>query len=110
MLGEIYEKGTEEVKMDLEQAVIWYQKESARELKTGILCWMFWGASIMWLVDAIFEYAELHEAYFTPEPADMLNDLYLGLSVVALGLIIWLVILLVKDPKGVVRATLFKKA
>ncbi len=90
--------------------VIWYQKESARELKTGILCWMFWGASIMWLVDAIFEYAELHEAYFTPEPADMLNDLYLGLSVVALGLIIWLVILLVKDPKGVVRATLFKKA
>ena len=40
---------------------------------------------------------------------DMLNDFYLGLSVVALGLIIWLVILLVKDPKGVVKAALFKK-
>ena len=39
----------------------------------------------------------------------MLNDFYLGLSVVALGLIIWLVILLVKDPKGVVKAALFKK-
>ncbi|MFV0413929.1 MAG: hypothetical protein ACK5L3_11820 [Oscillospiraceae bacterium] len=39
----------------------------------------------------------------------MINDLYLGLSVVALGLVIWLVILLVKDPKGVVRAALLKK-
>jgi hypothetical protein len=39
----------------------------------------------------------------------MLNDFYLGLSVVALGLIIWLVILLVKDPKGVIKAALFKK-
>ena len=40
---------------------------------------------------------------------DMLNDFYLGLSVVALGLIIWLVILLYKDPKGVVKAALFQK-
>jgi len=31
------------------------------------------------------------------------------LSVVALGLIIWLVILLVKDPKGAVKASLLKK-
>ena len=31
------------------------------------------------------------------------------LSVVALGLIIWLIILLVKDPKGVVKEALFKK-
>ena len=47
--------------------------------------------------------------FFTPAAADMLNDLYLGLSVVALGLVIWLVILLISDPKGVVRAALFKK-
>jgi hypothetical protein len=63
----------------------------------------------MWLVDAIFEYSELGAEFFAPAPIDMLNDLYLGLSVVALGLIIWLVILLVKDPKGVVKATLFKR-
>lgn len=89
--------------------VIWYVSASARELKIGILCLMYWGASLMWLVDAFFEYAELHATYFTPEAADMLNDFYLGISVVALGLIIWLVILLVKDPKGVVRSVLFKK-
>ena len=39
----------------------------------------------------------------------MLNDLFLGVSVVALGLIVWLIILLIKDPKGVVKAALLKK-
>ena len=63
----------------------------------------------MWLVDAIFEYAELKAAYFTPALEDMVNDLYLGLSVVALGLIVWLVVLLIKDPKGVVKASFAKK-
>ncbi len=89
--------------------VIWYKSESARELKVGILCWMFWGASAMWLVDAIFEYAELHAEYFAPAAEDMLNDLFLGLSVVALALVIWIVVLLVKDPKGVVKSALSKR-
>ena len=71
---------------------------------------MFWGASLMWLGDAIFEYAELQEEYFSPAAEDMLNDAFLGLSVVALGLILWLIILLIKDPKGVVKAGLRKKA
>lgn len=89
--------------------VIWYKGAPKSEMKVGALCWMYWGASLMWLVDAIFEYAELGAEYFAPAPMDMLNDFYLGLSVVAFGLIIWLVILLVKDPKGVVKAALFKK-
>ena len=63
----------------------------------------------MWLIDAIFEYNELGAEFFTPAPLDMLNDFYLGLSVVALGMIIWLVILIFKDPKGVVKAALFKR-
>ena len=89
--------------------IIWYKNAPKNEMKVSILCWMYWGASLMWFVDAIFEYVELQAEYFTPAPADMLNDFYLGLSAVALGLIIWLVILLIKDPKGVVRASLFKK-
>ena len=56
-----------------------------------------------------YEYCELGAEYFTPSPADMLNDLYLGLSVAALGLVIWVIILLAKDPKGVIKASLFKK-
>lgn len=89
--------------------VLWYKGAPKSEMKVGVLCWLYWGASLMWLVDAIFEYAELHEKYFTPAPADMLNDFYLGLSVVALGLVIWLIILLVKDPKGVIKAALFRR-
>ena len=89
--------------------IIWYRGASKSEMKVGTLCFMYWGASIMWLVDAIFEYAELGTKYFNPAPIDMLNDFYLGMSVVAIGLIIWLVILLIKDPKGVIKAALFKK-
>ena len=63
----------------------------------------------MWLVDAIFEYAELGAEFFTPAAADMLNDSYLGLCVVALGLIIWIVMLFIKDPKGIIRKMLVKK-
>jgi hypothetical protein len=63
----------------------------------------------MWLVDAIFEYAELGAEYFTPAPADMLNDAFLGLSVVALALVIWIVSLLIRDPRGVMTAALKKQ-
>ena len=89
--------------------VVWYKKAPNDEYRVSVLCFLYWGASIMWLVDAIFEYAELHAEYFTPAPLDMLNDFFLGLSVVALGLIVWLVVLLVKDPKGVVKTALLKK-
>lgn len=89
--------------------VIWYRGAPKSEMKVGPLCWMYWGASLMWLIDAVFEYAELGAEFFAPAPADMLNDLYLGLSVIALGLVIWLMILLVKDPKGVIKVALFKK-
>lgn len=88
---------------------VWYASASARELKVGVLCWMFWGASLMWLADAVFEYRELGAEYFAPAAADMLNDLFLGLSAVALALVIWIVVLLVKDPKGVVRGQLFRR-
>ncbi|MCQ2522342.1 MAG: hypothetical protein MJ105_08185 [Lachnospiraceae bacterium] len=82
--------------------VIWYASEKAREMKVGLLCYMFWGASIMWLVDAIAEYIELREAYFTPALEDMVNDSFLGLSVIAFALIVWVVYLLIKDPKKVI--------
>ena len=81
--------------------VIWYQKDSGNQKRIGTLSLMYWGASLMWLVDAAFEYAELKAAYFRPEPLEMLNDLFLGISVVVLGLVIWLVLFLKKDPKGV---------
>ena len=61
---------------------------------------MFWGASLMWLVDAVFAYAEQGAACFTPAPAELLDGLFLGLSVMALALVIWLAALLIRTPRG----------
>ncbi len=88
---------------------LWYFKLHDRELMFGRLCLMYWGAALMWSVDAVFEYIELEAEYFTPSAGDMLNDAFLGLAAVALGLVIWLVMLLVKDPRHVLRNALTKK-
>ncbi len=85
--------------------VFWYGKDSENTMKTGTLSLIYWGAAIMWFVDAIFEYMELKAEYFVPSPQDMVNDAFLGFSVVAFGLVIWLVMLLLNDPKGVLRKT-----
>lgn len=78
--------------------IIWYASPKARMLKVGLLCYMFWGASIMWMVDAVAEYIELRSAYFTPALEDMINDSFLGLSVIVLALVIWAAYVLFKDP------------
>ena len=89
--------------------IVWYKKAPENEMKVGILCWMYWGASLMWFVDAIFEYVSLRADYFIPTATDMLNDLFLGLSVIALALVVWVIILLIKDPKHVVQTVLHTK-
>lgn len=89
--------------------IVWYCSEKARRIKVGTLCYLFWGASLMWMVDAVFEYAELRADYFTPSLEDMINDGFLGISVIALALTIWIIIVLIKDPEGVVKSILKKK-
>ena len=89
--------------------VIWYKRAPNDDMKIGTLCCMFWGASLMWMVDAVFEYSELQAEFFTPALSDMINEIYLGLSVVALGLVAWLAVLFVSDPRGVLRLALLKK-
>lgn len=90
--------------------VVWYRKAPEDTMKVSTLCFLYWGASLMWMVDAVFEYAETGAAYFTPAPMEMLNDFYLGISVVTLGLVIWLVKLLVQDPQGVIKKVLANKS
>jgi hypothetical protein len=92
----------------LVSTILWYRRKDDT-MMLGTLCFLYWGASLMWLVDAIFEYVELEAEYFTPAIEDMINDAFLGFSVVALGMILWLIILLIKDPKGSVRAALHRK-
>lgn len=88
-------------------AILWYNKFDGN-MNLGALSLMYWGASLMWLVDAIAAYIKNGAEYFSPAAADMLNDAYLGFSAVALGLVIWLITLLIKDPKCIVQKTLSK--
>ena len=89
--------------------IVWYTSPKARKLKVGLMCYMYWGASIMWLVDALFEYKEQGAGYFTPATADMINDSFLGICVVALGTVVWLGTMLISDPEGVVRKVITEK-
>lgn len=89
--------------------IIWYLNEKARKLKIGTLALAYLGASLMWLVDAIVEYIEIGVDYFSPSASDMLNDSFLGLSVAVLGLVVWTVLILIKDLQNVIRNIAVKK-
>lgn len=86
----------------------WYTSKDD-SLKVGTLALIYWGAALMWSVDAVFEYMELGAEFFTPATEDMINDAFLGFAAVALGLIIWMVMVLIGDPGGKVRAALLKR-
>ena len=63
-----------------------------------LLTLMYWGASLMWMVDGIFSVAE-GDNFFNIS----LNDTLLGLTVVFSGFLVWFIIF-------VYRARLQKKA
>ncbi|MDE6034577.1 MAG: hypothetical protein K2G36_01525 [Ruminococcus sp.] len=84
--------------------LIWYIREDRKKLKLDTLSLMYWGASLMWLVDAVTEYLEKGTDFFNPSVADMINDSFLGFSVTAFGLIIWIVNLLISDPKNIFKS------
>ncbi len=89
--------------------VKWYTRKDD-SMQLGILMFMFWGASLMWMVDAVFEYIEFRDEFFNQAPQDMLNDAFLGVAVIALALVVWVIRLLITDPKGTVRASLKKQS
>ena len=89
--------------------LIWYKNALNDTIKISTLCFMYWGASLMWLVDAIFEYAELGVKFFISPVQDMINDAFLGVSVITLGLVVWSIRLLITDPKNVLEKILHKK-
>lgn len=88
--------------------VVWYTNENRDTYKLGTLSLIYWGASLMWFVDFVAEYIELRAEYFAQDFADIINDSLLGLTVVVIGMIAWLVIILLKDPKGVFNKKLTK--
>lgn len=76
--------------------IIWYFSAHKVNARLGMLALMYWGASIMWLVDGFFCVAE-GESFLTLSGSDAL----LGLLVVLCGLVVWVISLLISDPLGV---------
>lgn len=84
--------------------IIFYASQKAREMNINILCYMFGGASLMWLVDVIVELVkDGPEVVFNPSGEEILNEFLLALAVIALALLIWAIIILIKDPKRVFK-------
>jgi hypothetical protein len=79
--------------------VVWYVSPQRGAYRLGLLGLTFWGATIMWLVDHIMAYlSDGREFFELNQDATML-----GVSVILVALAIWLFVLLVGDPKGVIR-------
>jgi len=90
-------------------SIIWYVNDSRKTYKLGLLSLIYWGASLMWFMDFVFEYAELKTEYFSQSFSDILNDSLLGVTVVVIGLVAWLIALCIKDPKGVFKKSFANK-
>lgn len=79
--------------------ILWFTHSQNDKYSLGTLSLIYWGASLMWFIDFVFEYAELKSEYFNQEFADILNDSILGVTVVLIGAVAWLIYNFVKHPE-----------
>jgi hypothetical protein len=82
--------------------IIWYTKAPEDKYKLGLLSLTFWGATIMWLVDHIMAHATEGGEFFETDT----NATMLGISVILVALVLWVIVLLISDPKGVLKKVL----
>ena len=71
-----------------------YRKNDIHSIST--LCYLYWGASLMWMVDEMVVYSDNPLGYSLIPAESMLDDALLGCAVVAFGILIWLIQLIVK--------------
>jgi hypothetical protein len=71
----------------LAASLTWYRKGRDEAMKLETLSLMYWGAALMWMVDGFFRLAEDE-----PFLELTLDDVLLGLLVVACGLLAWFVL------------------
>jgi hypothetical protein len=85
-------------------SALWYVNAPSDKYKLGFLSLIYWGATLMWLVDHVMAYVQEGGPFFEISA----EATAVGLSVLVLGLVVWLVRLLACDPKRVLQ-TVFKK-
>ncbi len=82
---------------------IWYISDEARETyMIGILNLILWGTAIMVFVDHTIGYLMEGGEYIETTP----DAILLSIVLIIAALLAWEAVLLVKDPKGVLRSVL----
>jgi hypothetical protein len=78
---------------------LWYSMADDDRYMLRLLCLILWGATIMAFIDRVVGYMMEGGKFIelTPEAAA------LGFTMLLAALIIWEIILLVKDPRGILR-------
>ncbi len=74
---------------------IWLFLSAEKRKKLSTLCLIYWGATLMWLVDHCFAFIQEGGEFFDLSSSATM----LGVLVVAFGLLAWAVLLLVNKHK-----------
>ena len=82
--------------------IIWYANAPEDKYKLDLLCFIYWGATLMWLVDHVMAFLIEGGEFFEIT----LDATMLGVVVTLSGLIVWLIALLISDPKKVFNKVL----
>ncbi len=82
--------------------VVWYVKAPEDKYKLGLLSLFYWGATLMWFIDHIMAYLTEGGEFFEISTDATL----LGVAMIVFALIVWLIVLLISDPKGILKIVL----
>ncbi|MCD6330858.1 MAG: hypothetical protein J7L80_01485 [Thermoplasmata archaeon] len=81
--------------------VIWYISDEARKTyKIGFLNLILWGSAIMIFVDHVIGYLTEGGEFIETTP----NAILLSIILVIVAILLWELVLLIQDPKGVLRS------
>lgn len=80
-------------------SALWYVGAPTDKYNMGFLSLIYWGATLMWLVDHVMAYTQEGGPFLEVTAGATV----LGVAVVVLGLFMWLVRLLLSNPKRVLH-------
>ncbi|WP_440059476.1 hypothetical protein ACSU1N_06725 [Thermogladius sp. 4427co] len=79
--------------------ILWYSRAERDEYGFKYLASILWGATIMVFVDHVYGYLTEGGGFFDTS----LDALVLGFTMLLVAILAWLLIVLVKDPRGILR-------
>lgn len=79
--------------------IIWYVNAPEDKYNLSTLCFIFWGATLMWFVDHVMAYLTEGGEFFEIT----LDATLLGITVVLFGLFMWIILVLVNRHRRIPR-------